>query len=41
MVAFIAVVGLIIGTANMGFNQAKANPDADSFFESNSHVVNH
>ena len=39
MVAFIAVVGLIIGVANMGFQQGQANPDVHSFFQSNSHIV--
>jgi hypothetical protein len=33
------VVALIVGVANMGFNQAKANPDAQSFFQSSSHIV--
>jgi hypothetical protein len=39
MVAFIAVAGLIIGIANMGFQQGQQNPDAKSFFQSNSHIV--
>ena len=38
MVAFIAVAGLIIGVANMAFNQGQTNP-GKSFFESNSHIV--
>jgi hypothetical protein len=28
MIAFIAIVGLIIGVANMSFHQGQANPDA-------------
>jgi hypothetical protein len=36
---FIAVAALIVGAANMGFNQAKANPEADSFFKSSSRHV--
>ncbi|MEA2954276.1 MAG: hypothetical protein QOJ96_3796 [Alphaproteobacteria bacterium] len=39
MVAFIAIVGLIVGVANMSFQQGQANPDAKSFFQSNSHIV--
>ncbi len=39
MVAFIAVAALIIGTANMSFQQGQANPDAKSFFQSNPHIV--
>lgn len=32
---FIAIVGaLIFGVANMGFNQAKPNPDANHFLDS-------
>lgn len=38
MAIFIAVVALIVGTANMGFQQGKDNPDAKSFFESNSRL---
>jgi hypothetical protein len=39
MVALIAIVGLIVAVANMGFQQGQANPDAKSFFQSNSHIV--
>lgn len=39
MVAFIAVVALIVGVANMGFQQGQANPDAKSFFQSGSHIA--
>lgn len=39
MALFIAVVGLIVGVANMGFQQGQANPEAKSFFQSNSHIV--
>jgi hypothetical protein len=35
-VAFIAAVVLMVGSANMGFQQGQANPDAQSFFESQS-----
>jgi hypothetical protein len=38
MVAFIAVAALIVGVANIGFNQDHANT-GKSFFESSSHVV--
>lgn len=34
MVAFIAVAALIVGVANMGFEQGQDNPQADNFFES-------
>jgi hypothetical protein len=37
----IAVAAIVIGAANMGFNQAKSNPDAGSFFESKSHHIEH
>jgi hypothetical protein len=39
MVAFIAIVSLVVGVANMSFQQGQANPDAKSFFQSNSHIV--
>ncbi|WP_281285499.1 MULTISPECIES: hypothetical protein [Mesorhizobium] len=36
---FIAIVGsLIFGVANMGYNQAKANPDAEHFLDSKSNA---
>jgi len=34
-VLFVAVAAVIVGAANMGFEQGKANPEAKSFFESN------
>jgi hypothetical protein len=34
-----AVVALVVGVANMGFQQGQANPDAKSFFQSNPHIV--
>lgn len=37
MVAFIAIAALIVGVANMGFEQGKANPDAGSLFSSDAH----
>ncbi len=37
--AFIAVAALIVGTANMSFQQGQSNPDANSFFQSSSHIV--
>lgn len=39
MALFIAVTALIVGVANMGFQQGQANPDAESFFSSNAHIV--
>lgn len=39
MVAFIAAAALIVGSANMGFQQEQANPDVRSFFQSNSHII--
>lgn len=39
MALFIAVSALIVGVANMAFQQGQANPDAKSFFSSNSHIV--
>ncbi|MET4607628.1 hypothetical protein ABIB90_007132 [Bradyrhizobium sp. JR4.1] len=39
MPLFVAVAALIVGVANMGFQQGQANPDAQSFFSSNSHIV--
>jgi hypothetical protein len=39
MVAFIAIVGMIVGIGNMGFQQGQANPDAKSFFQSSAHIV--
>lgn len=39
MALFIATAALIVGVANMGFQQGQANPDAASFFSSNSHIV--
>jgi hypothetical protein len=39
MVAFIAIVGLIVGVANMSFQQGQSNPEAKSFFSSNSRIV--
>jgi len=38
MVAFIAAVALIVGVANMGFNQGQENP-GKSFLQSDSHIV--
>lgn len=38
MAIFIAVVALIVGVANMGFQQGQDNPGVNSFFESNSHI---
>lgn len=38
-VAFVAVVAIMIGSANMGFEQGQANPQAKNFFSSVSHVV--
>jgi hypothetical protein len=39
MALFIAVSALIVGVANMSFQQGQANPDAKSFFQSNAHIV--
>jgi hypothetical protein len=38
MALFIAVAALIVGVANMGFNQGQENP-GKSFFSSSSHIV--
>jgi hypothetical protein len=35
-VLFVAVAAVILGAANMGFEQGKANPQAKNFFESSS-----
>ena len=39
MVAFIAAAALVLGSANMGFQQGQANPDVKSFFQSDSHII--
>lgn len=39
MAFFIAVAALIVGVANMGFQQKQANPAAKSFFSSNAHII--
>ena len=39
MFAFIAAAALIVGSANMGFQQGQANPDVKSFFHSDSHII--
>lgn len=36
---FVAVDALIVGVANISFQQGQANPDADSSFSSNSRIV--
>lgn len=35
----IAAVAIWIGAMNVGFNQAKTNPDANNIFEAKSHIV--
>jgi hypothetical protein len=39
MVAFIAVVALVVSVANKGFQQGQDNPQSRSFFQSSSHIV--
>lgn len=39
MIAFIAAAALIVGVANMGFEQGQANPEANNFFASNTHIA--
>jgi hypothetical protein len=39
MPIFVAIVALIVTLPAAGFNQAKTNPDAKSFFQSSSHVI--
>lgn len=39
MVAFIAAAMLIVGVANMGFEQGQSNPDANNFFASKTHIA--
>ncbi|MBR0988117.1 MULTISPECIES: hypothetical protein [Bradyrhizobium] len=38
MALFIAVTALIVGVANMGFQQGQANP-GKNFFSSDNHIV--
>lgn len=38
MALFIAVGALIVGVANMAFQQGQDNPKAKSFFSSNSQI---
>ncbi|UWU66106.1 hypothetical protein [Bradyrhizobium sp. NC92] len=39
MALFIAVAALVLGAANVGFQQGQASPEAKSFFSSSSHIV--
>lgn len=40
MAAFIIGAALVVGAMTGSYAQAKKNPDADNFFQSNSHIIN-
>ncbi|WP_157158362.1 hypothetical protein [Bradyrhizobium genomosp. III] len=35
----LAAAAIWLGAMNVGFNQAKPNPEANSFFETKAHIV--
>lgn len=39
MLTVIIGAAVALGAINMGFEQGQANPDAKSFFQSDSHIV--